>query len=206
MGLKWILQRAAFHWTTTTTITNWLKKLGLCAVPIQWLEENEIEEQSGWPIQRQLPRSQGGKAKTVIVENNLSTESFPVKFLFQLSSQTAHMSRGAGGTLRSPVMARIGNNTCSITKRRCGFFNYLSENYQIYKLNHFIVLKAFCEIDKIFLPLSKWAIVQIISLIKIWNVSSSAIPRLFERLFLISWENNKDCHITMPLSLKTVEG
>ena len=28
---------------------------------------------------------------------------------------------------------------------------------------------------------------------------------LFERLFLISWENNRDCHITMPLSLKTME-
>ena len=32
-----------------------------------------------------------------------------------------------------------------------------------------------------------------------------AIPQLFERLFLISWENNGDCHITMPLSLKTME-
>ena len=32
-----------------------------------------------------------------------------------------------------------------------------------------------------------------------------AIPCLFERLFLISWENNGDCHITMPLSLKTIE-
>ena len=31
------------------------------------------------------------------------------------------------------------------------------------------------------------------------------IPHLFERLFLISWENNRDCHITMPLSLKTME-
>ena len=25
-----------------------------------------------------------------------------------------------------------------------------------------------------------------------------AIPHLFERLFLIGWENNRDCHITMP--------
>ena len=32
-----------------------------------------------------------------------------------------------------------------------------------------------------------------------------AIPHLFERLFVISWENNRDCHITMPLSLKTIE-
>ena len=31
------------------------------------------------------------------------------------------------------------------------------------------------------------------------------IPHLFEILFLISWENNRDCHTTMPLSLKTVE-
>ena len=31
------------------------------------------------------------------------------------------------------------------------------------------------------------------------------IPHLFERLFLISWENNRDCHITMPLSPKTME-
>ena len=29
-----------------------------------------------------------------------------------------------------------------------------------------------------------------------------AIPHLFERLFLISWENNRDCHITIPLSRK----
>ena len=32
-----------------------------------------------------------------------------------------------------------------------------------------------------------------------------AIPHLFERLFLISRENNRDCHITMPLSPKTIE-
>ena len=32
-----------------------------------------------------------------------------------------------------------------------------------------------------------------------------AIPLLFERLFFISFENNRDCHITMPLSLETME-
>ena len=32
-----------------------------------------------------------------------------------------------------------------------------------------------------------------------------AIPYLFERLFLIGWKNNRDCHITMSLSLKTME-
>ena len=40
-------------------------------------EENEIEEQSGGPIQGQIPKSLRGKAKTVLVENNLSTASFP---------------------------------------------------------------------------------------------------------------------------------
>ena len=33
-------------------------------------EENEIEEQSSRPIQRQIPQSERGKAKTVLVENN----------------------------------------------------------------------------------------------------------------------------------------
>ena len=37
------------------------------------------------------------------------------------------------------------------------------------------------------------------------NLIHPAIPHLFERLFLISWENNRDCHIAMPLSLKTME-
>ena len=45
-------------------------------------EKNEIEEQSGPPIQRQIPQSQRGKAKTELVENNLSTASFPFSFSF----------------------------------------------------------------------------------------------------------------------------
>ena len=55
-------------------------------------EENEIEEQSGRSIQRQIPQSEGGKVQTVLVENNLSTASFPFRFFIQLSLQTAHMS------------------------------------------------------------------------------------------------------------------
>jgi len=45
-------------------------------------EENEIEEQSGRPIQREIPHSQRGKAKTILVhvENNLTTASFPDRF------------------------------------------------------------------------------------------------------------------------------
>ena len=62
----------------------------------------------------------------------------------------------------------------------------------------------------------QWITVCAIHLIEIYPVDSVihllnnrglvwAIPHLFERLFLISWENNRDCHITMPLSLKTME-
>ena len=40
---------------------------------------------------------------------------------------------------------------------------------------------------------------------KISRMDGWAIPHLFEILFLISWENNRDCHITMPQSLKTME-
>ena len=29
---------------------------------------------------------------------------------------------------------------------------------------------------------------------------------LFARMFVIGWENNRDCDITMPQSLKTMEG
>ena len=54
-------------------------------------EENEIEEQSGQPIKCQIPQSQWGTAKTVLVENNLSTASFPFRFFIQLSSQPVHM-------------------------------------------------------------------------------------------------------------------
>ena len=39
----------------------------------------------------------------------------------------------------------------------------------------------------------------------IFQVKNKAIPHQFERLFLISWENNRDCNMTMPLSLKTIE-
>ena len=42
----------------------------------------------------------------------------------------------------------------------------------------------------------------------IWIENQSLIkklPHLFARLFVISWENNRDCHITMPLSLKAMK-
>ena len=48
-------------------------------------EENETEKQSGRPIQLQIPQSERGKATTVLVENNLSTASFPFTFFIQLA-------------------------------------------------------------------------------------------------------------------------
>ena len=42
----------------------------------------ETEEQSGRPIQCQIPQSQQRKAKTVPVGNNFSTASFPFDFSF----------------------------------------------------------------------------------------------------------------------------
>ena len=42
----------------------------------------------------------------------------------------------------------------------------------------------------------------------IWIENQSLIKKLshlFARLFVISWENSRDCHITMPLSLKTMK-
>ena len=49
-------------------------------------EENEIEKQSGRPIQRQIPQSQRGKAKTVHVESNLSTAYVPPFQIFQFAN------------------------------------------------------------------------------------------------------------------------
>ena len=43
---------------------------------MQFRGGNGIEEQSGRPIQHQIPQSQRGKAKTVLVDNNQGTASF----------------------------------------------------------------------------------------------------------------------------------
>ena len=62
-------------------------KLGLFAAPIQWRKKTKSKSNqvmSGRPIQRQIPLSQRGEAKTVLVENNLSTSSFPFRFFIQL--------------------------------------------------------------------------------------------------------------------------
>ena len=70
----------------------WINEAGSLCSSDSVEEENGIEEQSGQPIQRQIPRSQRGKAKTVLAENNLSTASFSFRFFIQLSSQTVHIS------------------------------------------------------------------------------------------------------------------
>ena len=62
--------------------------LGLFTAPIQWRKKTKSKSNqvtSGRPIQRKIPLSQRGEAKTVLVENNLSTASFPFRFFIQLS-------------------------------------------------------------------------------------------------------------------------
>ena len=69
-----------------------INETGSLCSPDSVEEKNEIEEQSGPPIQRQIPQSQRGKAKILLFDNNLSTASFPLRFFIHLSLQTAHMS------------------------------------------------------------------------------------------------------------------
>ena len=47
-----------------------------------------------------------------------------------------------------------------------------------------------------------------IIILRFWGVVALLLGdvHLFERLFVIGWENNRDCDIIMPLSLKTMEG
>ena len=64
-------------------------KLGLCAAPIQWRKKTKLKSNQV-DLTSVKFQSQRGKAKTLLVENNLSKASFPFRFCIQLSSQTAH--------------------------------------------------------------------------------------------------------------------
>ena len=94
-GLNWVQ-----HWVSRIGLLNnnnnnnnkLINEAGSLCSSDSVEEENEIEEQSGRPIQRQIPQPQRGKAETIPFENNLSTASFPLKFFIHLSLQTAHMS------------------------------------------------------------------------------------------------------------------
>ena len=66
--------------STTTTSNRLINEAGSLCSSDSLEEENEIEEQSGRRIQRQISQSQRGKAKTVLVDNNLSTASFTFRF------------------------------------------------------------------------------------------------------------------------------
>ena len=66
-------------------------KLGLCAAPIQWRKKTKLKSNQV-DLTSVKFQSQRGKAKTVLVENNLSTASFTLRFFIQLSSQTGHIS------------------------------------------------------------------------------------------------------------------
>ena len=63
-------------------------KLGLCAAPIQCRSKTKLTSNQA-DLSSVKFQSQRGKAKTVLVENNLSTASVPFRFFIQLSSQTA---------------------------------------------------------------------------------------------------------------------
>ena len=71
---------------------NFIDEVGSLCSSDSVQEENEIEEQSGRPIQRQILTGTARGKKTVLVESNLCTASFPFGFFIQLRSQTAHMS------------------------------------------------------------------------------------------------------------------
>ena len=66
-------------------------KLGLCAAPTQCRNKTKLTSNQA-DLSSVKFQSQRGKAKTVLVENNLSTASFTLKFFIQLSSQTGHIS------------------------------------------------------------------------------------------------------------------
>ena len=66
-------------------------KLGLCAAPIQWRKKTKLKSNQV-DLTSVKFQSQRGKAKTVLVENNLNKASFSFSFCIQLSSQTAHNS------------------------------------------------------------------------------------------------------------------
>ena len=50
-------------------------------------------------------------------------------------------------------------------------------------------------------------LLEMIIILRFWGFVALLLGDLhpFERLFVIGWENNRDCDITMPLSLKTME-
>ena len=54
-------------------------KLGLCAAPIQWRKKTKLKSNQV-DLTSVKFQSQRGKAKTVLVENNLSKASFSFRF------------------------------------------------------------------------------------------------------------------------------
>ena len=85
-GLKWILP------LNNQNNNKLINEAGSLSSSDSVKEENEIEKQPGRPIQRQIPQSQRGKAKTVHVKKNLSIASFSFRLFIQVSSQTAYNS------------------------------------------------------------------------------------------------------------------
>ena len=84
------------------------------------------------------------------------------------------------------------------------FLSFISFTYLLF-IYLFIIYLVICRFNSILFFIFLEFYQCIYSLVYFFNLKFLAIPHLFGRLFLISWETDRDCLITIPLSLKTVE-
>ena len=91
-------------------------------------EENEVEEQSGRPIQREIPQSQRGKAKTVLFENKLTTASFADRFFIHAVTVARQISDWKIKLHNSRNKSKAGKR---VWKRSCFAFGRVGEKYMI---------------------------------------------------------------------------
>ena len=120
------VQRAAFHWTTTTT-ANWLMKLGLCAAPIQWRKKTKLKSNQV-DLTSVKFQSQRGKAKTVLFENKLTTASFPDRFFIHAVTVARQISDWKIKLHNSRNKNKAGKR---VWKRSCFAFGRVGEKYMI---------------------------------------------------------------------------
>ena len=91
-------------------------------------EENEVEGQSDRPIQREIPQSQRGKAKTVLFENKLTTASFPDRFFIHAVTVARQISDWKIKLQNSRNKNKAGKR---VWKRSCFAFGRVGEKYMI---------------------------------------------------------------------------
>ena len=99
----------------------------------------------------------------------------------------------------------MSHSTMGFVRGRYGFFYSPKQSHTAFrhKIDPFSLLtprwSLLCHLWRVMLTCSKR------SVYRDERKEKRAIPHLFERLFLISWEDSRDFHMTMPLSLKTME-